>query len=161
MKKFFSTPYDKNYEVKCYPPRDANGYLKNPGDKVRYISRIHVTPVMVAGKSFTNDTPPQYKFYINKTDIDKIQTGTLSEINTSKFESKIINYKLIKSDGTTVSNSVNSHNVNGSFECWKTGALLFLDETSPPTGGKKRRYTRKQRKTRKSNRRVKSYKRRK
>ena len=103
----------------------------------------------------------KYKFYINKTDIDKIQTGTLSEINRSRFENKIIDYKLITSDGYTISNSVITHRVTGSFECWKTGAILFLDETNPPTGGKKRRYTRKQRKSRKSNRRVKSYKRRK
>ena len=92
-------------------------------------------------------------------DVDKIQTGTISEISSGDYGS--VYYTLTKPDGTKISGDGSSNLVKGSYECYKRGTILFLQETTPPAGGKKRRYTRKQRKTRKSNRRVKSYKRRK
>ena len=156
----FSTSYDKKYEVSCFPPYDSNGYLKKPGEKVRFIDRMYITPVKVAsGMAGNAAKPDKYKFYINKTDVDKIQTGTISEISSGDYGS--VYYTLTKPDGTKISGDGSSNLVKGSYECYKRGTILFLQETTPPAGGKKRRYTRKQRKSRKSNRRVKSYKRRK
>lgn len=162
----FSTSYDKNYEVTCFPAYDSNGYLKKPGEKVRFIDRMYITPVKVAsGMAGNAAKPDKYKFYINKTDINKIQTGTISEISSGDRGS--VYYTLTKPDGTKISGEGSSNLVNGSFQCYRNGTILFLQETTPPAGGKKRRYTRKQnktrkhRKTRKSNHRAKSYKRRK
>jgi hypothetical protein len=160
----FSTSYDKNYEVTCFPSYDSNGYLKKPGEKVRFIDRMYITPVKVAsGMAGNAAKPAKYKFYINKTDVSKIQTGAISKISSGDRGS--VYYTLTKPDGTKISGEGSSNLVNGSFQCYRNGTILFLKETTPPAGGKKRRYTRKQnktrkhRKTRKSNHRVKSYKR--
>lgn len=159
----FSTSYDKNYEVSCVLPFDSNGYLKKPGEKVRFIDRMYVTPVKVAnGISGNALRPAKYKFYINKKDINKIQTGTISSIS---YRDYMVSYTITTPNGEISGQGYNTSN-NGSFYCYETGTILFLRKTNPPAGGKKRRYTKKQRKTRtqrktrKSNHRVKSYKRR-
>jgi hypothetical protein len=160
----FSTSYDKNYEVSCVPPYDSDGYLKKPGENVRFIDRMYVTPVKVAsGISGNALRPAKYKFYINKTDIDKIQTGTISRIS---YKDSMVYYTITTPNGVNISSQGYDSSTIGTFDCYQRGTLLFLQETNPPAGGKKRRYTKKQRKTRtqrktrKSNHRVKSYKRR-
>ena len=153
---FFSTSYDKNYEVFCAVPIDDYENPPKIGDTVRFIDKKYVTPVLFSSSSGTK--PARHKFYINKTDVDKILVGTIDKIFPGEYDA--VQYYIIRPDGRTTVTSGSYHKY-GSDNCKRNSDLFFLRGKNPPAGGKKRRYTRKQRKTRKSNRRVKSYKRRK
>jgi hypothetical protein len=152
---FFSTSYDKNYEVFCAVPIDDYENPPKLGDTVRFIDKKYVTPVLFSRSS--GPSPDRYKFYINKTDVDKILVGTIVKMSTEGRNG--VYYDIKRPDGRTTITSGSYHKY-GSDNCRRNSNLFFLRGKNPPTGGK-RRYTRKQRKTRKSNRRVKSYKRRK
>lgn len=155
---FFSYPYDTNLEVSCLPLNKLGRY-KKVGEKVRFIDRMYVTPVKVSeARGPPSNASPGYKFYVNKTDVGKIKTGTITQLSDDRDGTA--EYQVTTPDGLVIKNQLSSEKLHGTFKCYQTGTTLFVVEDSI-VGGKKRRHTKKYRKSKKSQHRTKSRKHRK